>query len=179
MEVLNGDVSQGNDAHSLEDEIQSNPMGKEDGPFGLIRKLASTGCFGSFPMGCNPSMPMGPSFLIKPVNKHGPDPEYETGGTLDKRRHIYRSPCNEVPPNQMSINTNYLDVTNHDQSYPLELHGLPKINLNLDEAHKTVEVGHIIGFEIENGSWRRWLKTERTHLTNEFNDPKYPWDWRE
>lgn len=145
------EVDQENVVRSLVGETRENPAWKEDGPFGPISKLAHSGCFGPFPMGRTPSSPMDTSHLMEPVNVIGSDLVYETGGTLDKRRRIYRSPINELPHNQRFDDTNYPEDTKCDLIPPLQTGDPTEILMNTDEALKTVEVGQLIGFEIEGG----------------------------
>nr|KAJ0206032.1 hypothetical protein LSAT_V11C500274740 [Lactuca sativa] len=51
----------------------------------------------------------------------------------------------------MTFDLNRPDDSSPIQSHLSEPHGTPGIRSTMDEAQKTVEIGQIIGFEIENG----------------------------
>lgn len=123
----------------------------DGGPFGLIANLASLGCFGPFPCERHPTTPVRPTIATEIVNDHGLEPLYDTGGTFDKRRRIHRSPSDEVPPNQRTIDLNRLDNSSPTPEHLSEPQGNPEIHSAMDEAQRTVEIGQIIGSEIENG----------------------------
>ncbi|CAI9289333.1 unnamed protein product [Lactuca saligna] len=98
----------------------SNLINKVNGHYRSIGKLATMGCFGPFPSSEGITSPIGPSLPLDPLNAQNVRSKYEAGNTIEKRRRIIRT------------------------SYS------PDFASPINETRKTVEIGQILGFKIDN-----------------------------
>ncbi|CAI9280641.1 unnamed protein product [Lactuca saligna] len=144
------DLGTGNNEFNSDEESNRPGMEKHLSPnnivpdlYSPVDNLVAMGCFGPFSSGKN-KIDKGPMF---PSNTQVTMAGYESGNTMDKRRRIIRTPFPKSPKNQLRIDINCPNTIPPEQ---IPLPDSPVVLSPTDEAKKTVEIGQILGFEIEN-----------------------------
>lgn len=131
--------------HEVDPNIgnQSILINKANDQYDSIEKLATTGCFGPFPSCTGITSPIGPSPTLDPLSYQNMMSRYEAGNSVDKWRRIANNSCTEHPSRQLSFDLNSPNLIPPEQ---VPLPDSPDLVSPIDE---TVEIGQILGFEID------------------------------